>query len=97
MSELAKAAVLIERYLAGEGDALTEVELKAFQRLVIRESKKSLNNDARQSYDFIEPTKDNPTPNLVGRPRKLNQPASTKFYQDLLQQVIQKINETQRL
>lgn len=82
-----------QAYLDG-GPIPSDAEIKAFQKLIIRESKISRNNDLRQSYDYREPTTDQPTPNLATKPTKLNPPVKTKPYQDLLHKVINKKNES---
>lgn len=92
---LQKAALPFQACLDG-GPLPSDLEIKDFQKLIIRESKISRNNDPRQSYDFVEATEDNPTPNQAKKKVKLNPPINTKPYQDLLQQVIAKKNEPQR-
>tara|TARA_R110000803_G_scaffold146793_1_gene212480 strand:- start:763 stop:1047 length:285 start_codon:yes stop_codon:yes gene_type:complete len=80
------------KYMDGSGTKPVPADIKAYQKCIIRISKTSQGNAVRKVAPFVEPTEENPYPNIQKSILDIKPPVSTESHQSLLKAVIARIN-----
>lgn len=93
MKDLNRLERLFSAFMGEKGgEEPSPADIKEYQKVIIRMSKTSQGNAARKISQFVEPTEENPYPNLQKSILDIKPVVATEKHQALLKAVIARIN-----